>query len=117
MKSKTVLTIRELAVDTKIGFYPEEKAKKQKLIMNISFEAAQPKKDDVSETVNYAELAGEIYEKVGSSEFNLLETLGQFVMDIVMKRPLVKSAEVEIIKPDAPLPNAKGSAVKVTAER
>ncbi len=117
MKTKTVLTIRELAVDAKIGFYPEEKAGKQKLVMNVSFEVAEPKKDDVSGTVNYAELAGEIYEKVRSSEFNLLETLGRFVMDIIMKRPLVKSAEVEIIKPDAPLPHTKGSSVKVTAER
>jgi len=119
-EQKIILQIHDLTLDAILGFYPEERQKKQKIIINISFEVNEPKSleyDDVSYTVNYAELAEEIYEKVSKSEFNLLESLARFVMDIIMKRPQVQAAEIEIRKPDAPLPHTRGSSVRMAVRK
>lgn len=119
-KKTTNLIIRELRLMTTIGFYPAEKKAKQPVVINIEFEiddAKAAKSDDVKNSVNYAEIAGEITKKVPNQKFNLLEALGDFVAEIVMKHKLIKRAVIEINKPKAPLPKTKGSAVRIICER
>ncbi len=119
-KTKTTLIIKELKVNTYIGFYPEERKKKQPVIITVSFEVNEPKAvkhDDVKYTVNYAEISKEIYDRVAKGKFNLLEKLGDVIAAIIMKRKQIKTATIEISKPEAPLPNTKGSAVRIMVSR
>ncbi|HET9259743.1 MAG TPA: dihydroneopterin aldolase [Acidimicrobiia bacterium] len=72
--------------------------------------------DDLSETIDYSELALEIREVVGSESHKLIETVAARVADAVMSHPRVESAIVTIHKPDAPI-DLVFDDVAVTIER
>lgn len=72
--------------------------------------------DDLSETIDYSELALEIREVVGSESHKLIETVAARVADAVMNHPRVEGTIVTIHKPDAPI-DLVFDDVAVTVER
>lgn len=112
--------IRELTLHAYLGFWPEERAKPQKVIINISFEAdftAAIESDDVAQSVDYSKLAERVTTLVQSRKFNLIETLTAHILDSVMEEPRIIFADVEVQKPEAPLPNTKGSVCRAERRR
>ena len=59
--------------------------------------------DDLSRTVNYAELAKGLYTVLASEPVNLLETLAQRLADVCLADPLVDAVEITVHKPEADL--------------
>ena len=59
--------------------------------------------DDLSRTVNYAELAKGLYTVLASEPVNLLETLAQRLADVCLAYPLVDAVEITVHKPQAEL--------------
>jgi FolB domain-containing protein len=113
-----IISIHGLELQTIIGFWPEERKKKQRVIIHIDFEVAEKKilkADDVKQGVDYNELVEELIKKVPGTKFNLVESLTAFVMDIVMHRKKVRYAKVRLEKPDAPVRMIKG--ISCTMER
>lgn len=72
--------------------------------------------DDLSDALDYAELAMEIREVVGSSSHELIETVAADVAEAVMTHERVDRAVVTIHKPDAPI-DLVFEDVAVTIER
>jgi dihydroneopterin aldolase len=65
--------------------------------------------DDLAQTVNYADLAKALVENAKSEPVDLLETLAQRLLDMVMNlgggdaTGLVRSAKITVHKPNAPI--------------
>ena len=79
--------IDDLRVDAQVGIYPREQVSPQTLEISLTFgvpdEAAQ--NDDIARTIDYAVVIARIRAELAAHRFNLLETLGEFVIDLMLK--------------------------------
>ncbi|MEV0590227.1 dihydroneopterin aldolase [Nonomuraea cavernae] len=60
--------------------------------------------DDLSKTVHYGELAQALVKVVEGEPVQLIETLAQRLADVCLADELVRSVEVSVHKPSAPIP-------------
>lgn len=98
------ITITNLRLRTYIGFNPDEKAKKQDVVINIQIEHRphpEALRDDVSHALDYKVITKSIIEHVESGRFLLLEKLAQNLLDICCTDPAVTRAVVTVDKPHA----------------
>jgi dihydroneopterin aldolase len=114
---RRIVGLHRLTLQAVVGFYPEEKAKPQRVEISFRYEVDRPKADDVKESVCYAELAKEITALMDGSDYNLIETVADEVMNIIWKRSKVKWAEVTVAKPDAPVTHTAGGSSIVLERR
>ena len=59
--------------------------------------------DDLRRTVNYAEIAHQLYSVLAGEPVNLLEALAQRLADVCLAYPLVDAVEITVHKPQAEL--------------
>jgi dihydroneopterin aldolase/2-amino-4-hydroxy-6-hydroxymethyldihydropteridine diphosphokinase len=59
--------------------------------------------DELSATVNYAEVASAVVNRVTGPPFDLIERLAEVIADDVLAFPLVEAVEVVVHKPEAPV--------------
>jgi FolB domain-containing protein len=89
------------------GVLPEEKKLGQKFIVNITLGVnLKPagESDDLSKTVNYAEVYQGIKEILEGKSFDLIETVAERIsLFTIDKFILVHWVEVEVRKPQAPI--------------
>jgi len=98
------ITIRDLALRTIIGLYPEERKEKQDILVNIVLEVDLKKPgttDNISDTVDYKSLKKEIISIVDSSAFNLIESLAEKIATICLAEKKVNRTLITIDKPGA----------------
>ncbi len=93
--------IEDLRVDANVGIYPRERVAPQSIEINLTFgvpdEAA--KDDDIAKTIDYAVVISRIRTELGERHFNLLETLGEYVIALMLeefKAPWVKISIAKI---------------------
>ncbi len=99
-----VFEIENLRLRTVIGFNDWERKNKQDVIVNIKakFKVGKAAQTDIVEdTVNYKTIAKQVINLVEKSDCNLLETLAQMILDIVMENHLIVWAKVKVDKPFA----------------
>jgi D-erythro-7,8-dihydroneopterin triphosphate epimerase len=99
-----VINIRNLRLRTFIGFNPEEKEKKQDVIVNIEINYAISNavlQDNVDNALDYKQITKQVIEHVENGRFLLLEKLVADVLEICSRNPLVSYARVTIDKPHA----------------
>ncbi|THF61582.1 dihydroneopterin aldolase [Pseudothauera rhizosphaerae] len=87
--------IEELRVRAWIGIYAREKAAPQMVELNLTFGVpdAAAEHDDIADTINYAEVIERIRSELAERHFNLIETLGEFVVKLLFdefRAPWVK---------------------------
>ena len=77
--------IEELRVEAWVGIYPREKAARQTVELNMTFGVpdAAAERDDIADTINYAKVIERIREELAERHFNLIETLGEFVVNLL----------------------------------
>lgn len=77
--------IEELRVAARVGIYPREKAAPQNLELNMTFGVpdAAAERDDIADTIDYAEVISRIRAELDQRHFNLIETLGEFVVNLL----------------------------------
>lgn len=74
--------------------------------------------DDLADTVNYAEVAGDVVALIEGDSLDLIEALASRIADRVLARPLVEAVEVVVHKPEAPVGHPFTDVrVRVTRER
>lgn len=113
------ITIKDLSLRCIIGLYPEERDKKQDVIINVVMDtdlSAAGKSDDLNDTVDYKTIKLSILDFVEKSSFKLIESLAEGVAAICLKDDKVQCATVTIDKPGA-LRFCKSVAVEVTRSR
>jgi len=96
--------IKELLVRTIIGINPEERVKRQDVLINITmFADLRPAiiSDDIADAVNYKTIAKQVIEMVENSQFYLVEKMASEIADICLADVRVTRAMVSVEKPGA----------------
>ncbi len=77
--------IEELRVKAWVGIYPREQAAPQTVELNLTFGVpdAAAERDDISDTIDYAKVIDRIEKELAERHFNLIETLGEFVVALL----------------------------------
>ena len=100
------IAIRGLRAHGHHGVYAFERERGQMFRVDVVLELhtmAAAAGDDLEKTVNYAELAHELYAVVTGEPVNLIETLAQRLAGVCLANPLVDAVEVTVHKPQAEL--------------
>ncbi len=95
------IRIKNLKLRIIVGINPEERSHKQDVLINISADIDDSKAiqtEDINDALNYRNLAKSVIDFVEKSEFHLLETLVDKVLNLVMSDDMVIRASVEIDK-------------------
>ena len=98
------LFIRELKVETIIGFWDWERRVKQTVSIDLEIGAdARPAAaaDAVSSALNYEPVAKRLVEFVGTSQYHLVESLADAVARIVINEFGAPWVQVSVAKPGA----------------
>ena len=78
--------IEDLRVEAHVGIYDREKAAPQTLEVSLTFgvpdEAALD--DDIAKTIDYAEVIERSRGELAAPHFNLLETLGEYIIALML---------------------------------
>ena len=87
------------------GVYTEERVKGQKFIVDVKLSLElKGIKDDLTKTVNYADVAHLVVRHITGEPVNLIETLAEAIADEILKDfPLVEKVKVKVHKPEAPI--------------
>ena len=93
--------IDEMRVDAHVGIFEREKVAPQTLEISLTFgvpdEAAQD--DDINKTIRYDVVIERIRSELAARHFNLLETLGEYVIGLLLNEfgaPWVKISVAKI---------------------
>jgi dihydroneopterin aldolase len=89
------------------GVYPDERRDGQWFVIDFAVGVdTRPaaRSDDVADTVHYGELAERVAAIVEGEPVDLIETLAARIADALLEPAPVRSAEVTVHKPDAPIP-------------
>ena len=100
------IALRGLRVRGYHGVLPEERRSGQVFVVDAVLavdtrDAAAT--DDLSRTVNYADLAARLADVVAGEPVDLIETLVARLAEVCLADPLVTEAEVTVHKPEAPV--------------
>lgn len=78
--------IEGMRVEAHVGIYARERVAAQTLELSLTFgvpdEAARD--DDIAKTIDYAAVIARIRAELAARHFNLLETLGEFVIQLLL---------------------------------
>ncbi|MEN3110135.1 dihydroneopterin aldolase [Uliginosibacterium paludis] len=93
--------IEGMLVDANVGIFPRERSASQPLEINMTFGVpdAAALRDDIADTVGYDQVVERIREVLLLRQFNLLETLGEFVVGLMFEEFNVPWVRVSIAKP------------------
>lgn len=79
--------IEELRVQAWVGIYPREQIAPQTVELNLTFGVpdSAAERDEIADTINYAEVIERIRKELSERHFNLIETLGEFVVNLLVE--------------------------------
>ena len=99
-----IIRIKNLLLRTYVGINPEEKIKKQDVLINLTIRCdriLQAEEGHIEQTLDYKRVVKAIIPFVEDNRFELLEVMTRQVLDLVMSFEGVQWARVEIDKPHA----------------
>ncbi|MCU1558841.1 MAG: folB [Microbacteriaceae bacterium] len=88
------------------GVFEEEREAGQEFVIDVKLSldlGPAASSDDVAQTIHYGELAEAIAAAVQRDPVNLIETVAQRIVDLVLAFPLVMLVTVTVHKPSAPI--------------
>lgn len=100
------ISLRGLRVHGRHGVLPTERAHGQEFRVDVELEidtSAAASGDDLTQTVDYSELADRLAEVVAGEPVNLIETLAAKLADVCLADSRVRATTVEVHKPHAPV--------------
>lgn len=98
------IRVKDLRLRTYIGINEDEILNKQDVLINLTvfYRSTDAVRDnDIDNALNYRTITKAVIAHVESNRFSLLERLTQEILDLVMSKPSVEYAEVEVDKPHA----------------
>ncbi|CAN5241563.1 dihydroneopterin aldolase [soil metagenome] len=107
MSASDRITLTGLRVFGNHGVFEHERQDGQEFVIDVELEldlAPAVESDDVLSTVHYGLLAEAIAAAVGRDPVDLIETLAQRIVDVVLGFDLVARTTVTVHKPSAPIP-------------
>jgi dihydroneopterin aldolase len=111
--------VRDLVLMCRIGAYPEERLKTQRVRFNLDIlvqAPADPIGDDLAQVLSYDTVIADIRELTARGHINLVETLAAEIADICLADPRVAEVKVIVEKLDVE-PAAAGVGVEIERRR
>jgi len=102
--SSATINIKNLRLRTLIGFNPDERTKKQDVVLNIEINYAigdSVLQDHIEDVLNYKTITKRVIHHVEEGQFLLLEKMVSDVLKICSDHPSIQSSNVTIDKPHA----------------
>jgi len=96
--------IRDFLIRCIVGIRPEEREKKQDVLVSLSLEgdfSAAGKTDDIADAIDYSGLKKRVIEFAEASSFNLVETLAGRIAGLCLEDSKVQRVHVWVEKPTA----------------
>lgn len=93
--------LHKLRVNTKIGFFEWERSIEQELIIDIDIELSGNEifeSDDISKTIDYAQVRESVLSVSSDHKFHLLEPFGEEVIKSIRKKFAFKKIKLKIAK-------------------
>ena len=97
------LFVRDLVVAARVGVYQKERGHTQALRFNLCVYLRPPyaEHDKLADVLDYDRLRQGILDIVAAGHINLLETLGERVIDMCMSFAQTEAVHLQIAKPEA----------------
>jgi len=111
--------VRDLRVQSLIGINPEERKRRQDVVLNLTLFVDVRKageSDSIFDAVDYSEVTRRVSEFVEKSRYGLLEALATHVARLILEEFPVERVRVRVDKPGA-LESARSAGVEVERER
>ena len=97
--------IHQLRVEAVIGVYDFEKEKPQPLLLDFELKVdlhAAGKSDDLTETVDYAEVAQQVIKHIQQTRYELLEALAEALCQLLFQKFAgIEAITLTLFKPEA----------------
>ncbi|MFA9438758.1 dihydroneopterin aldolase [Uliginosibacterium sp. sgz301328] len=92
--------VEGLQVDARVGIYPREQLAPQAVEINLTFGVPESAadRDDISDTIDYDKVVSRIRAVLAERHFNLLETLGEFLVGLMFEEFGAPWVRVSIVK-------------------
>lgn len=111
--------VRDLELQALIGIYEQEKARPQRIIVNIDLsvqEGEGPQDDEIGHVVSYEIVVKKVEAIIAAGHINLVETLCEKIAAACLRDKRVVAARVRVEKPDI-IPNARSVGVEIERMR
>lgn len=99
-----IIFIRELLVETTIGVHPWERQIRQTLLLDLDLGAdirPAAATDHLAETLDYEVVARRVGEFAAASTFQLVETLGERIAELLLREFAIPWLRLTLRKPGA----------------
>jgi D-erythro-7,8-dihydroneopterin triphosphate epimerase len=99
-----ILCIKNLRVSSILGVYEEERRAKRDIIINarIEYDArAAVRNDSIEDALDYKHIRDRVVDIVHETKFKLIETLGDVIVQELIKDSRILRLEIEVDKPNA----------------
>jgi dihydroneopterin aldolase len=116
-RATTRVFVRGLEVGVEIGVNPDERGRRQPLVVDVSLGVAGEPWRGIAETVNYERIAGHARAIAGEGHIGLVETFAWRLACACLAEPHVVDARVRVEKPQALAPDAQAAGVEIVVER
>jgi dihydroneopterin aldolase len=101
--------ISQLRLEAILGVYPEERKQSQSVVLDIELETrmeAAIKSDDISDTIDYANLISQLKIWIAERPFHLIETLAHHLADKILQTTRAQNVRLRASKFPPELPAA-----------
>jgi 7,8-dihydroneopterin aldolase/epimerase/oxygenase len=102
------ISLLGLRVFARHGVLDHERAEGQEFLIDAVIwldTAPAAATDDVTRTIHYGDLAGDLVRAAAGPPVNLLETLAARLAAVCLAQPGAREAEITVHKPQAPIPH------------
>jgi len=99
-----IIYLKELKIDTVIGVFDWERQIKQTVVLDLEMATDIHKAastDNIDDTLNYKAIAKRLIDFVSLSEFQLIETLAEQIVKIILTEFSVLWVRLQLSKPGA----------------
>lgn len=93
--------LKDFGLSMGIGIHDDEKARSQKIIIDLSLTCALPAHFSIERVVDYDQLCQQITALCHQRHYDLLEELAETITSHCLTLPQVVAATITITKPDA----------------
>ena len=101
---KDTIYIRDLRVETIIGIFGWEREVRQQISIDLDFEfdvSVPGKSDSIDDTLDYKKITKSLITFIESSEYKLIEALGEGMVDHLKSKFGIKKVKLRLSKPGA----------------
>jgi dihydroneopterin aldolase len=95
--------IEALRLSARVGIYSRERLAPQTVEFDLRFGVPETTsiRDDIANTIDYVEVVESLRAELAARHFNLLETLGEFVADLICGKFSAPWVKIWVSKPGA----------------